>query len=150
MAAVQPLPSLVQVAFEPAGADVRPAALPAVDEKVKNFILIMLCMYSLRARYGTNSIRNAVHGSSSQQLAIREISFFFPTLVRDSLPDEASSKKYFDKHLKGVLLKGLTALAKAKPHSDPLHVITWLATWLQENNSNKPLVDGARLVVGLH
>ncbi|MCO5576808.1 hypothetical protein L7F22_030628 [Adiantum nelumboides] len=34
---------------------------------------------SLRARYGTNSIRNTVHGSSSPQLAIREISFFFPT-----------------------------------------------------------------------
>ncbi|KAI5077443.1 hypothetical protein GOP47_0007267 [Adiantum capillus-veneris] len=80
---------------------------------------------SLRARYGTNSIRNAVHGSSSPQEAIREIRFFFPTVVRDPLPDEASSKEYFDKHLRGTLLKGLTALAKAKPHSDPLHVIKW-------------------------
>ncbi|KAH7366379.1 hypothetical protein KP509_18G075700 [Ceratopteris richardii] len=105
---------------------------------------------SLRARYGTNTIRNAVHGSSSREEAMREISFFFPTVVRDPPPDAVSSKEYFDKHLRGTLLKGLTALAKAKPHNDPLQVITWLATWLQENNPNKPLVDGARLVVGLH
>lgn len=105
---------------------------------------------SLRARYGTNIIRNAVHGSKSCQEAMREIKFFFPTVILDPLPNEVLSKEFFEKHLKETLVKGLTALAKAKPHSDPLQVITWLATWLQENNPNKPLVNGSRLVVGLH
>ena len=41
----------------------------------------------------------------------------------DPLPNEAMAREYFDKHMKTTLLKGLTALAKAKPHSDPLEVI---------------------------
>lgn len=42
-------------------------------------ILDVICVCSLRARYGTNIIRNAVHGSKSCQEAMREIKFFFPT-----------------------------------------------------------------------
>ena len=40
-----------------------------------------ICAYflSLRALYGTDLIRNAVHGSSSRKEANREISFFFPS-----------------------------------------------------------------------
>jgi nucleoside diphosphate kinase len=33
---------------------------------------------SLRALYGTDSIKNAVHGSKSEEAAKREIKFFFP------------------------------------------------------------------------
>ena len=40
-----------------------------------------ICAYflSLRALYGMDLIRNAVHGSSSRKEANREISFFFPS-----------------------------------------------------------------------
>lgn len=68
----------------------------------------------------------------------------------EPLPNEVASTEYFDKHLRNTVVQGLTALAKAKPHSDPLQVIRWLAKWLQENNPNKPLVNGARIVIGLH
>lgn len=44
-------------------------------------------------------------------------------MILDPLPNEVLSKEFFEKHLKETLVKGLTALAKAKPHSDPLQVI---------------------------
>lgn len=37
---------------------------------------------SIRAMYGTDSTRNAVHGSDSWESASREIAFFFPELCR--------------------------------------------------------------------
>ena len=36
------------------------------------------CLFSLRAIYGTDSTKNALHGSDSYSSAEREIHFFFP------------------------------------------------------------------------
>lgn len=33
---------------------------------------------SLRAKYGTSDLKNALHGSESYHLAVREIKFMFP------------------------------------------------------------------------
>lgn len=42
------------------------------------FIRIVSNSFSIRALYGTNEQRNAVHGSDSVVSAEREIRFFFP------------------------------------------------------------------------
>ena len=35
-------------------------------------------LYSLRAKYGTSDLRNALHGSESMPAAQREIKYMFP------------------------------------------------------------------------
>jgi len=46
---------------------------------------------SIRANYGTNSTRNAVHGSDSNDSAKREIAFFFPDSVPNPFPSAINS-----------------------------------------------------------
>ena len=41
-------------------------------------LLTFSCLFSLRAIYGTDSTKNALHGSDSYSSAEREIHFFFP------------------------------------------------------------------------
>lgn len=90
---------------------------------------------SIRAQFGTNVTRNAVHGSDSPASATREIKFFFPN---QDLELDIYSKEYSDLYIKenleNILIEGLTALAKEKPKNKPV----WLANWLLENNPNKP------------
>lgn len=93
---------------------------------------------SLRARFGTDGTMNATHGSDSVPSATRETRFFFPMLVLDPLPDAAAARTYVMKNLQPTLVKGLTALCKAKPTADKLEAITWIARWLLDNNPNKP------------
>lgn len=76
----------------------------------------------LRALYGTDNTRNAVHGSDTFVSARREIRFFFPSMVLAPV-DGLSNKDYVEKWVQPVLLKGLIELCKTKPVSDPLEAI---------------------------
>ena len=101
---------------------------------------------SVRALFGdTNptgdmagyNFRNAVHGSSSSSAAAKEIRFFFPDSIVEPLPSTDTAREYVSEKINPTLLKGLTALAKAKPR-DPLR---FLADWLDDNNPNAPRID---------
>ncbi|KAI9142275.1 nucleoside diphosphate kinase [Paraphysoderma sedebokerense] len=91
---------------------------------------------SVRAQFGTDNQRNAVHGSDSDVNAEREIKFFFPNAPVDQLPTNRQIKEYLEKVLYPVLSQGLTQLCKEKP-GDPAE---WLGKWLLHNNPNKPRV----------
>ncbi|XP_078407014.1 nucleoside diphosphate kinase homolog 5 [Cetorhinus maximus] len=89
---------------------------------------------SLRALYGTDELRNAVHGSETSSAAEREIQFIFPDATVYPIPTGQDAITYLSKFVNPTLLRGLTELCKQKPR-DP---ITWLADWLIANNPNKP------------
>jgi len=90
----------------------------------------------LRALYGTDDQRNALHGSDSFSSSEREIRFFFPDSIVEPVPIGQAAKDYLAKSVNPTLLKGLTELCKQKP-IDP---VIWLADWMLENNPNKPKV----------
>ncbi|XP_069725308.1 nucleoside diphosphate kinase homolog 5 [Phaenicophaeus curvirostris] len=90
--------------------------------------------HSLRAIYGTDDMRNALHGSLSVALAEREIRFMFPEVILEPILAGQRARDYLNLYVKPTLLAGLTALCKEKP-ADPM---TWLADWLIEHNPNKP------------
>ncbi|KAF6035083.1 hypothetical protein EB796_006608 [Bugula neritina] len=90
----------------------------------------------LRAIYGTDDQRNALHGSDSFSSAEREIRFFFPDSIIEPVPTGQAAKDYLSHEINPTLLKGLTALCKQKPE-DP---VVWLADWLIDNNPNKPKI----------
>ncbi|XP_061858042.1 nucleoside diphosphate kinase homolog 5 isoform X4 [Colius striatus] len=90
--------------------------------------------HSLRAIYGTDDLRNALHGSLSIPSAEREIRFLFPEAILEPIPTGQRARDYLSLYVKPTLLAGLTALCKEKP-ADPM---TWLADWLIEHNPNKP------------
>lgn len=89
---------------------------------------------SIRALYGTNEQRNAVHGSDSAVSAEREIRFFFPNCIVEPIPTGQSAKDYLEQNVNKTLIKALTALCKEKP-KDP---VSWLADKLTELNPYKP------------
>ncbi|XP_038651693.1 nucleoside diphosphate kinase homolog 5 [Scyliorhinus canicula] len=89
---------------------------------------------SLRALYGTDELRNAVHGSETTSAAEREIRLIFPDGAVCPIPTAQDAITYLSKFVNPTLLSGLTELCKQKP-ADP---ITWLADWLIANNPNKP------------
>jgi len=92
---------------------------------------------SLRAIYGTDDQRNAVHGSDSQKGAEREIRFFFADAVVEPISSGDQATDYLVKNVMPVLTNGFVELCKVKPE-DPL---TWIADWLMANNPNKPQVQ---------
>ncbi|XP_032281189.1 nucleoside diphosphate kinase homolog 5 isoform X3 [Halichoerus grypus] len=89
---------------------------------------------SLRAIYGTDDLRNALHGSNDFAAAEREIRFMFPEVIIEPIPVGQAAKDYLNLYVTPTLLEGLTALCKEKP-ADPF---IWLADWLLKNNPNKP------------
>ncbi|KAM3848064.1 nucleoside diphosphate kinase homolog 5 isoform 1-T2 [Vipera latastei] len=89
---------------------------------------------SLRAIYGTDDLRNGLHGSANFSSAEREIRFMFPEVLIEPIPAKQAAKDYLNLYVIPTLLKGLTALSKKKP-ADPF---IWLADWLIENNPNTP------------
>ncbi|XP_053321374.1 nucleoside diphosphate kinase homolog 5 [Spea bombifrons] len=93
--------------------------------------------YSLRALYGTDDLRNAVHGSNCFISAEREIRFMFPEAIIEPVPIGQAAKDYLNLFVNPILLSGLTELCKEKP-ADPY---IWLADWLFKYNSNGPYVD---------
>jgi len=92
---------------------------------------------SLRAIYGTDDQRNAVHGSDSQKGAEREIRFFFPDAIVEPISTGEQATDYLVKNVMPVLTNGFVELCKVKPE-DPL---SWIADWLMANNPNKPRID---------
>ncbi|XP_070545180.1 nucleoside diphosphate kinase homolog 5-like [Ptychodera flava] len=92
---------------------------------------------SIRALYGTDDQRNAVHGSDMYSSAEREIRFLFPDSIVEPIPAGQAAKDYLSKVVNPTLLKGLTELCKQKPE-DP---VKWLADWLIANNPNKPRIN---------
>ncbi|XP_034037220.1 nucleoside diphosphate kinase homolog 5 [Thalassophryne amazonica] len=97
---------------------------------------------SLRAKFGSDDLRNALHGSKSFNDAEREIKFMFPHSLIEPLPTREATTEYLNTYVNPVLVRGLTELCKNKP-LDPL---VWLAEWLVKHNPNKPQVnDGAIL-----
>ncbi|XP_066474153.1 nucleoside diphosphate kinase homolog 5 [Tiliqua scincoides] len=98
---------------------------------------------SLRAIYGTDDLRNGLHGSVSFSSAEREIRFMFPEVVIEPILVGQAAKDYLNRYVNPTLLKGLTALCKKKP-SDPF---TWLADWLVENNPNTPKLKHDVMIV---
>jgi len=106
---------------------------------------------SLRARFGTNGQKNAVHGSDSVESAEREIRFHFPQMPRATLPEQDKVRAMLsrkpdvhpgsqEKHtLNSILVQGLTELCKEKPRG--LAAVEWLGNWLMENNPNQPSVE---------
>uniref|UniRef100_A0A6G1RSJ3 Nucleoside diphosphate kinase homolog 5 n=1 Tax=Hypotaenidia okinawae TaxID=2861861 RepID=A0A6G1RSJ3_9GRUI len=97
----------------------------------------MALVFSLRAIYGTDDLRNALHGSLSISSAEREIRFMFPEVILEPIPAGQRAKDYLNLYVKPTLLAGLTALCKEKP-ADPM---IWLADWLIEHNPNKPRIQ---------
>lgn len=95
----------------------------------------------LRAIYGTDDQRNAIHGSETFSQAEREIRFFFPDSVIEPVPVGQAAKDYLSRKVNPTLLKGLTELCKQKP-MDP---VIWLADWLLENNPNKPKISAQKV-----
>jgi hypothetical protein len=92
---------------------------------------------SLRARYGADQTRNAVHGSDSYYGAEREIRFMFPGTITEPVCGGQLARDYLQAKVNPFLVQGLTKLCKQKPE-DP---VVWLAEWLLKNNPNKPLVE---------
>ncbi|XP_070321526.1 nucleoside diphosphate kinase homolog 5 isoform X2 [Odocoileus virginianus] len=73
---------------------------------------------SLRAIYGTDELRNALHGSNDFAAAEREIRFMFPAVIVEPIPVGQAAKDYLNLYVTPTLLKGLTELCKQKP-ADP-------------------------------
>lgn len=86
---------------------------------------------SLRALFGSDKLKNAVHASSSVTDADRELQLLFPDVIHQS--NSQAVKEYLAKNVNPTLMKGLTELCKAKPE-DP---VVWLSDWLLANNPNK-------------
>ncbi|XP_068061949.1 nucleoside diphosphate kinase homolog 5 isoform X2 [Anomalospiza imberbis] len=95
---------------------------------------VISLVFSLRALYGTDELRNGLHGSLSISSAEKEIRFIFPEAILEPVPTGQRARDYLNLYVKPTLLAGLTALCKEKP-ADPM---IWLADWLIEHNPNKP------------
>ncbi|CAF1389572.1 unnamed protein product [Didymodactylos carnosus] len=91
----------------------------------------------VRALFGTNEQKNAVHGSDSAVSAEREIRFFFPNSIVEPIPLGRPARDYLEQNVNKTLIKALTALCKEKP-KDP---VLWLADKLIEINPYKPKVN---------
>ncbi|KAG9490877.1 hypothetical protein GDO78_006293 [Eleutherodactylus coqui] len=92
---------------------------------------------SIRAIYGTDDLRNAVHGSYCLTSAEREIRFIFPEASIEPMPIGQVAMDYLERFVNPTLLSGLINLCKQKP-SDPY---IWLADWLLKHSPNRPTVD---------
>jgi len=117
---------------------------------------------SIRARFGRDGQRNAVHGSDSLKAAALEIRFFFPEMSADPIPDDNEVRDFLfrksavsamdlktlsdaeatnfqaDPTLQQLLSNGLVGLCQVKPKG--LGAAQWLSSWLEENNPNGPKV----------
>ncbi len=70
---------------------------------------------SLRAIYGHDQTKNALHGSDHYHTAEREIRFMFPSSITEPIYGGVLARDYLKKYVSPVLVKGLTQLCKQKP-----------------------------------
>ncbi|XP_072115681.1 nucleoside diphosphate kinase homolog 5-like [Mobula birostris] len=96
---------------------------------------------SLRAIYGTDRIRNGLHGSDCFSAAEREITFFFPNTTMEPFPGGQAAEDFLSKYITPTLILALTQLCKLKPRKP----VVWLADWLLANNPNRPSVREERV-----
>lgn len=92
---------------------------------------------SLRALYGSDLVKNALHGSGTIAQAQREIQFFFPASIVEPLPTGEEADDFLAKSVLPTLEKGLIALCEKKPEDS----LKWLSDWLKENNPNTPVIS---------
>mmetsp|Transcript_66682 Transcript_66682/g.171704 ORF Transcript_66682/g.171704 Transcript_66682/m.171704 type:complete len:1489 (-) Transcript_66682:73-4539(-) len=114
---------------------------------------------SIRAKFGGDGQRNAVHGSETAKSAAREVRFFFPQMGADPIPDDNEVRDFLfrksagasmdlrslsantasdysvDPTLQQLLSQGLMALCQVQPKG--LEAVKWLSRWLSENDPNK-------------
>ncbi|XP_007910603.1 nucleoside diphosphate kinase homolog 5 [Callorhinchus milii] len=98
---------------------------------------------SLRAIYGTDKIRNGLHGSECFNTAEKEISLMFPAAILEPFPTDLAAKDFLSKFVNPTLLTGLTELCKEKP-AEP---VIWLADWLMDHNPNKAQIQNTNLAL---
>ena len=77
---------------------------------------------SLRARYGQDQMKNALHGSDHYHTAEKEIRFMFPQTITEPIYRGVLAKDYLNKYVNPVLVKGLTQLCKEKPQDGTVSV----------------------------
>jgi hypothetical protein len=102
------------------------------SEFIEDEISVSRC--SIRAIFGTNEQKNAVHGSDSAVSAEREIRYFFPNCklidlsswkddcssgIVEPIPNGSSASDYLEQNVNQTLIKAVTALCKEKP-KDPM------------------------------
>jgi len=92
---------------------------------------------SLRSLYGSDLVKNALHGSATVTQAQSEIQFFFPESIVEPLTTLDEADDYLAKNVLPTLQKGLGELCEKKPE-DPEK---WLAEWLMGNNPNTPVIS---------
>jgi len=114
---------------------------------------------SLRARFGRDGQKNAVHGSTSVKSAGWEVRFLFPELGSDPTPGSDAVRDYLfrkstkesmdlktlshsdgakdytlDPTLQQLISNGLLALCQVKPKG--LGAVSFFKDWLNQNNPN--------------
>ncbi|XP_051899716.1 nucleoside diphosphate kinase homolog 5-like [Pristis pectinata] len=99
----------------------------------------------LRAIYGTDKVRNGLHGSDCFNMAEREITFIFPNTKVEPFPSGQAAEDYLSKYVNPTLLQALTHICKLKPHNP----VVWLADWLLANNPNRPSVQESSVKASL-
>ena len=83
---------------------------------------------SLRAEYGTDGMRNAVHGSADAEAAAHEIHTLFPlTMVKG----ETRTAEPSTEELVEVISAGMAELCRVKPEEP----VSWLAEWMVANRN---------------
>lgn len=88
---------------------------------------------SIRARHGTDNIKNAVHGSDAPPSAVKEISFFFSTYASPTQFEGNDAKDYLSRTVSPALTKALTEMCTLNP-SDPFE---WLGYHLLRTSNPK-------------
>jgi UMP-CMP kinase len=81
---------------------------------------------SIRAKFGTDVTKNAVHGSDSPAAAAREIAFFFPNHSVGGITSGKAAKDYLNAEVAPVLTKALQEMCIVAP-ADP---VEWLGRYL--------------------
>lgn len=83
-----------------------------------------------------DALRLSVAVSAKANYASKAVNILFPAMATDNIPSNGEAREYVQEELKGLLLSGLTELAKQRP-ANP---IEWLAQYLLNNNPRSPPV----------
>ena len=83
-----------------------------------------------------NELSSVAFAASKPATATSGIRFLFPRMMVDPIPSNVEARDYVHTELKGLLVAGLTEVAKEKP----ANAVEYLARYLLENNPNKPPV----------